>query len=203
MTETFCDAMTGGIGSGKSTVSSKFQTLGVPIVDADIISRALVKPGMPCLEAIIKEFGVNILDKNKKLDRAKLSNIIFNDLNSRNALESILHPAIYEDIERQILDIEYSYCLVIIPLLIETQAMNKFDRILVIDISEEIQIKRTMERDKKSIKQTMNSIKSQINREQRLKYADDVITNNTKTEDLDKVVYTLHQKYLNLAKTKY
>lgn len=194
-------ALTGGIGSGKSTISAKFERLGVPVIDSDVISRKVVQSDKPCLKKITNEFGNTILDEENKLDREKLRNIIFNDLQAKDKLENILHPAIYEEIEKQAADVDYPYCLIVIPLLIETQAMSKFDRILVVDIPKETQLQRTVERDNKSAKNIMNIIRSQTSREQRLKFADDVINNDTRIEDLDKSIEILHDKYLKLAKT--
>ena len=195
-------ALTGGIGSGKSTISAKFERLGVPVIDSDVVSRKVVQPNEPCLKKITNQFGKTILDEENKLDREKLRNIIFNDSQAKDKLENILHPAIYEEIEKQAADVDYPYCLIVIPLLIETQAMGKFDRVLVVDIPEETQLQRTVERDNKPAESIMDIIKSQTSREQRLKFADDVINNDTRVEDLDKPIQTLHDKYLKLAKTQ-
>lgn len=200
MTKTLRVALTGGIGSGKSTVSSKFKALGAPVIDSDVISRIIVKPGKPCLKAIIDEFGEGLLDIKGELDRHKLRNIIFNDLQAKNKLEDILHPAIYQEIDREVSNIDYPYCLVAIPLLIETQATDKFDRILLVDVPEEIQLTRASERDKTSIKFISEIIKNQASRDQRQNYADDIIDNSVKVEELSDVVEKLHNKYLRLSK---
>jgi dephospho-CoA kinase len=192
-------ALTGGIGTGKSTVASTFQALGVPIIDSDIISRAIVKPGSASLEAITKEFGNDVLCSDGRLNRSKLRDIVFDNLESKKKLEEILHPVIYREIEDQINSVKYPYCLIVIPLLIETDSKDKFDRILVVDIPEDIQIKRTAERDKTTSMLIENIIKNQASREQRLKYADDVIDNNQEINDLSKTVMNLHKKYLKLS----
>lgn len=194
-------ALTGGIGSGKSTVSSIFQALGVPIVDADVISRTLVKSGRPCLNAIIDEFGEDLLDTRGEIDRNKLRTIIFNDPKAKRKLEDILHPAIYQEIEREVSNIDYPYCLVAIPLLIETQATDRFDRILLVDVPEKMQLTRASERDKTSRKFISEIIKNQASREQRLKHADDIIDNSVKIEELNDVVEKLHNQYLKLSET--
>jgi dephospho-CoA kinase len=192
-------ALTGGIGSGKSTVASKFQQLGVPVIDTDVISRNIVKPGKTCLKTIIHEFGADLLTNEGTLDRGKLSNIIFNDEDSKKMLEEILHPVIYQEINEQISTVDYPYCLIVIPLLIETQAMDRYDRILLVDIPEHIQIKRATERDNTSTQIVEKIIKNQANRKQRLRYANDIIDNSVKIEELNKAVHRLHDKYLELS----
>ena len=199
MTKTLRVALTGGIGSGKSTVALKFQALGTPVIDSDVISRTIVKSGKPCLNAIIDEFGEDLLDVKGELDRNKLRTIIFNDPDAKGKLEDILHPAIYQEIERQVSNIDYPYCLVAIPLLIETQAIDKFDRILLVDVPEEIQLTRASARDKTSIKSISEIIKNQASRDQRLKYADDIIDNSVKIEELNDVIEKLHNQYLKLS----
>jgi dephospho-CoA kinase len=199
MPKTLRVALTGGIGSGKSTVSSIFQALGVPIIDADVISRSIVQPGKPCLNAIIDEFGEELLNTRDELDRNKLRTIIFNDSEAKRKLEDILHPAIYQEIDRQVSNIDYPYCLIAIPLLIETQATDKFGRILLVDVPEEIQLTRASERDKTSIRSISEIINKQASREQRLKYADDIIDNSVKIEELNDVVEKLHNQYLKLS----
>ncbi len=192
-------ALTGGIGSGKSTVSSKFHELGVPIIDSDEISRDIVKPDKPGLKLIIEEFGTKILTDAGTLDRKKLRNIIFNDDNAKNKLEKILHPVIYKEIEKQISKVNYPYCITVIPLLIETQAMNLFDRVIVVETIENIQLQRASRRDATSSENIEKIIKSQASKEERLKYADDVINNDLTIQELDKTVLELHEKYLKLS----
>jgi dephospho-CoA kinase len=191
-------ALTGGIASGKSTIATKFQGLGAPIIDSDVISRNIVEPDKPCFKAIINEFGSGLLTCEGSIDREKLRNIIFDSKEAKKKLEDILHPAIYQEIENQVSQITYPYCLIVIPLLIETQAMNRFDRILVVDTTENLQIKRAKNRDASSIQILEKIIASQAKREQRLKYADDIIDNNVKIEDLNEAVLNLHKKYLTL-----
>ncbi len=192
-------ALTGGIGCGKSTVADKFQDIGTPIIDSDVISRDIVKPGTACLDTITSEFGLDILTSKGTLDRDKLRNIIFNDDAARIKLEDILHPAIYQEIEVQVSKVKYPYCLIVIPLLVETQAMDRFDRILLVDAEKYLQIKRATNRDKTPVHVVEKIINSQAKRSQRLKYADDIIDNNVTIEELNEVVLKLHEKYLELS----
>jgi len=194
-------AITGGIGSGKSTVSSIFQSIGVPVIDTDNISRTLVKSGEPCLDAIIDEFGEDLLVSTGEIDRHKLRTIIFNDSEAKKKLEDILHTEIYQEIERLASNIDHPYCLVAVPLLVETQATEKFDRILLVDVPEEIQLTRASKRDKASKKSISDIINTQASRAQRLKYADDIIDNNVNIEELKGAVVKLHDQYLKLAKS--
>ncbi len=199
MTKTMRVALTGGIGSGKSTVAFIFQKLGTPVIDSDVISRTIVKPGKPCLKAITEAFSKDLLNDIGELDRHKLRNIIFDDLEAKRKLEEILHPVIYREIEKEVSKVDYPYCLVAIPLLIEAQATDKFDRILLVDIPEETQLIRASKRDNASMKLISKIIKNQATREQRLKYADDIIDNSVKIEDLSNAVNNLHSKYLKLS----
>ena len=199
MASVFRVALTGGIGSGKTTVANKFEQLGVPVIDSDIISREIVEPGQSCLNKIIQHFGDELLTKEKVLNREKLRNIIFNDDKAKEKLEEILHPSIYEEIDKKISKIDYPYCLVVIPLLIETNAMGYFNRILVVDTAETMQIHRAQQRDNASEENIEKIIKSQVSREQRLKHADDIIENNLSIEELNNSVVELHKKYINLA----
>lgn len=156
-------------------------------------------PGKPCLKNIIDEFGSTLLNDKGELDRHKLRNIIFNDSEAKTKLEELLHPVIYQEIERAASSIDYPYCLIAIPLLIETQATEKFDRILLVDLPEAVQLARASDRDNTSIDLISEIIKNQASREQRLKYADDIIDNSVKIEELTNAVQKLHNKYLKLA----
>ncbi len=191
--------LTGGIGSGKSTVASKFQDLGVPVIDADKISRDIVETNKPCLNNIVDEFGEDILTTKGILDRNKLRKIIFNNDAAKKKLEEILHPVIYQEIDKQITKVHYPYCLIVVPLIIETQATDRFDRILVVDTLETTQLERASSRDKASFDDIKKIIKNQANHELRLKLADDIIDNNLTIEELNEAVLILHEKYLKLS----
>lgn len=192
-------ALTGGIGSGKTTVARKFEALGVPIIDSDIIARDIVKPGQPCLKKIFENFGGQIQNRDGTLDREKLREIIFNDNKAKEKLEKILHPEIYQEIENQISKINYPYCLIVLPLLIETGATDHFDRVLVLDTTESVQMERACQRDNTSRENIEKIIKSQVNRKERLKYADEIIENNHSIEELNDSINKLHEKYINLS----
>jgi dephospho-CoA kinase len=192
-------ALTGGIGSGKSTVTSIFEQLGVPVIDSDIISRDIVKPGSICLNKIIQEFSKNILTDNGTLDRKKLRSIVFNNNEKRRKLENILHPAIFEEIDNQVNKVDFPYCLIVIPLLTETNMMDNFDRVLVIDVPENVQLQRASQRDNTSIENIEKILKSQSSRQQRLQFADDVIDNNLTLDKLRDEVSDLHKKFIALS----
>lgn len=192
-------ALTGGIGSGKSTVSDEFSRLGVPIVDADIIARQIVEPGTIALQAIAKHFGSSILLADGILDRKKLRESIFNQPNEKQWLNSLLHPQIQLETSRQIATIKTSYILWVVPLLIENNLYSRANRILVVDVSPNTQLQRTMVRDNTSLHQAKQILAAQTSREMRLSLADDVLNNDGSTTELITKIKQLHQKYLNLV----
>lgn len=195
--------LTGGIGSGKTAVSNSFTALGAPVIDADKIARDLVEPGKPAYQAIVKKFGVSFLKKSGQLNRPKLRQRVFAHPNERLWLEALLHPLIREETIRRVTALKTSYCLIVVPLLIETytQSLAKeiIDRILVIDIPLDVQIKRVMMRDKISEDEAKAIINTQVNRQERLQWADDVIENKGSLVQLRDQVAALHEKYLKLA----
>jgi dephospho-CoA kinase len=201
MTRPYRVGMTGGIGSGKSVVAAMFAGLGTPVIDADIVSRELTgKPGT-VLQKIVDVFGRDILDASTgRLDRGLLRARVFSDNDARHVLEEILHPQIYETMECMYRDIDAPYCIFCIPLLLETDACSKFDRILVIDCPLSMQIERTSERDSISRLTVENIIKTQVSRETRLNAADDIILNDSNLENLQARVIALHNMYLKLVK---
>tara|TARA_B100000678_G_scaffold167602_1_gene139998 strand:- start:198 stop:812 length:615 start_codon:yes stop_codon:yes gene_type:complete len=192
-------ALTGGIGSGKTSIASIFKSLGVPIIDSDTISKEIILPGKPCFKDIVNEFGEEILTNKGTIDRYKLRDIIFNNDKARIKLENIIHPVVFKNIDTEISLINYPYCLVIIPLLIETKSTEKFDRILVIDALESLQFERIVKRDDISPILIKKIIKTQAKRKERLRYANDIIVNNDTIMNLNKSINTLHKKYLGLS----
>ena len=192
--------LTGGIGSGKSTVATLFKNLGIPVYDTDIIAHELIEPGQPALEQIVSTFGKDILDASGHLDRQQLKQRIFASDEDRARLETILHPRIRESLLSKIKNCRASYCVAVIPLLVEKQWQQMVDRVLVVDVSEATQIRRTQQRDQINESIVKRIIASQASRAQRLAIADDVIDNNHAPEKLQAQVQQLHQEYLALAK---
>jgi dephospho-CoA kinase len=194
--------LTGGIASGKSTVTQRFAELGVPVIDADVAARIVVEPGKPGLEQVVRRFGVGVLDTSGNLDRPTLRALIFNDPASRQALDAILHPLIRVEMEQQAARATGPYLVMAIPLLIEGgRAHERVDRVLVVDVDEAMQLKRLQARDGSSPSQARAILTSQASREGRLAAADDVLRNSGTVADLRQAVDRLHEKYLHLAQT--
>lgn len=191
--------LTGGIGSGKSTAAAFFAEQGVSIIDADLVAREITLPEKPAYLKIIEHFGPAVLLKDETLDRKKLRQIIFTYPNERLWLENLLHPLIREEIENQIQFSISPYCIIAIPLLIETLPYPFIDRILVVDAPESQQIERVALRDHQSFSEIQTILKTQSSRKLRLKKADDVIENNGTLEDLKLQVKKWHQTYLELC----
>lgn len=189
--------LTGGIGSGKTAVSDTFKSLGIDIVDADVSSRRVVEKGQPALDDIQAHFGDDILDSENNLDRAKLREIIFKNPQERVWLEKLLHPKIAEHIKDQLESSNSPYCLLVSPLLLETEQKSYCSFVLVVDVPEESQIARTAKRDGVSEEQVKNIISAQIDREKRLEQADEIIINDGSMEELKEKVMVLHTKYLS------
>ncbi|MDH2997836.1 dephospho-CoA kinase [Pasteurellaceae bacterium LFhippo2] len=198
--------LTGGIGSGKSTVANLFEKLGVPIIDADIVARQVVEKGSPLLAQIADYFGSQILTENGALDRTALRQIVFADPVKKEWLNNLLHPAIREEMLKQLNSVTPPYALWVVPLLIENKLTEFCDRVLVVDVLPEIQLERTLKRDNSNEETIKNIIKAQVDRSTRLSYADDIIENNQPLEQglalLEQQVNQLHQTYLTLAKQK-
>ena len=191
--------LTGGVGSGKTTVTRHFSSLGVPVIDADELARQLVEKGQPAYEAIVEEFGSDVLSADKTIDRPKLRRMIFSNSNNRVILESILHPLVRQEIQAQIQNITSPYCIVAIPLLIETGQTDIVDRILVVNAPKKDQIHRTVARDGVTDKEVEAIITAQVGSDIRLSMADDILDNDAGLDDIFPKVETLHQKYLELA----
>ncbi|CNE69851.1 dephospho-CoA kinase [Yersinia nurmii] len=196
---TYIVALTGGIGSGKSTVANAFADLGVPLVDADIIARQIVEPGMPALNEIKARYGYTILLADGSLNRAKLREKIFSDPMEKNWLNALLHPLIQQETQRQLAAAKAPYVLWVVPLLVENNLSHRADRVLVVDVTPEIQLRRTMARDGISRQQAEHILASQATRQQRLVCADDIIDNSGDPSTIPPLVASLHHRYLRLA----
>ncbi|EPV3838781.1 dephospho-CoA kinase [Morganella morganii] len=193
-------ALTGGIGSGKSTVADMFARLGVPVTDADIIARQVVEPGTPALQAIAEHFGPRILSADGTLDRAALRREIFADPEEKAWLNQLLHPLIHQETRRQLNNVTAPYALWVVPLLVENNLAPLADRVLVVDVYPHEQIARTMRRDGVSGEHAKNILWAQASREQRLSVADDILTNHDNDEPLMPRVLALHEHYTALAR---
>jgi dephospho-CoA kinase len=187
--------LTGGIATGKTTVSNLFAELGVPIIDADLIAHALVKPGQPALELIRQSFGTEIMNDKGELNRARLRQYIFAEKKRRLRLEEILHPRIREVMQEKVAALSTLYCVLSIPLLLETQYQVNVDRVLVIDCPANLQRLRLLSRPGLSEVEIEQMIKAQATREARLAIANDVIYNHSDLETLQQQVLVLHQQY--------
>jgi len=190
--------LTGGIGSGKSTVTALFSQLNIPIIDADIIAHQLVQPYQPALLKLQQVFGDAIINADNTLDRAYLRDIVFTDKEKKIKLESILHPLIFQQMQLEYEQQNSAYVILSIPLLIETKMTSFVDRILVIDCAVETQIKRVKQRDNLSNERILSIISIQASRKQRLSHADDIIDNSNSTSQLAEQVKKLHNHYINL-----
>lgn len=178
--------LTGGIATGKSTVTKMLIELGIPVIDADKIAREVVEPNKKAYEQIVAHFGEDILLPDRTLNRKKLGSIIFNDEAERKVLNQIVHPAIHEEMERQrkeYLEQGKETIVFDIPLLFEGQTQMKFDKTLLVAVSEEVQFKRLLERDQMGEEDARSRIKSQIPISEKIPLADEVIDNNGTREE--------------------
>lgn len=198
----FIVGLTGGIGSGKSQVASRFASVGIHIVNADLIARAIVTPNSPALAAITAHFGAELLDADGGLNRRKLRDIIFNSPAEKHWLESLLHPLINAEIRAQLAAATSPYCILESPLLLETQQHLLVDRILVVDASEALQIERACARDNNTETQIRAIMASQLDRQARCAAAQDIIHNHGSLAELNQQVDKLHRFYLTLAHNK-
>ena len=195
----FIVGLTGGIGSGKTTVANLFAKHGITLVDADIVARQVVQPDSRGLRAISAHFGPTILLPNGELDRAKLREQIFSTPSEREWLNQLLHPMIREEMLTQVANADSTYVILVAPLLFENGLDRLVNRTLLVDISPELQIQRTSERDNVSSEQVNNIINSQWSRADKLAKADDIIDNQGQISALECAVLALHQKYLQLS----
>ena len=192
-------ALTGGIASGKTTVADLFAARGVPVIDTDAIARDVVEPGTPALAAVVEAFGIEVLGADGRLDRRRMRERIFSDAGARRRLEGILHPAIRAEMARRSLAAGGPYQVLVIPLLAEGGRRDHVDRVLLVDVPEELQVERLMLRDGVSREQATASLGAQAGRAARLAIADDVIVNTGRADDLDHEVTALDVKYRKLA----
>lgn len=191
--------LTGGIGSGKSTIAQAFQERGIVTIDADETAREMVEPGKPALQAVIKRFGETIVKTDGTLKRNKLSEIIFQHPDERDWLNALLHPLIKERMLKQADLAAGPYVILCVPLLLESGWEAMFDRILVIDIDEITQCQRACSRDKKTSEQIKKIMASQLSRSARLEAADDKIDNHGTIFDVKKQINYFHQLYTKMA----
>lgn len=198
----FILGITGGIGSGKTAVSDRFENLGINVVDADLCSRVVVEKGRPALDKIVEHFGPSILTAEGELNRAALRTKIFSNADDKKWLESLLHPLIAEEVFSQLAAAKSDYVILASPLLIESQQNFICDKVLVVDVPVDIQIERTCARDANDEAQVRNIIASQAPRESRLAAASEVIENTQGFEHLDQEVFRLHKAYVQLALAK-
>lgn len=198
--------LTGGIGSGKSTIADLFAEQGVPLIDADVVARQVVEKGSPLLAQIHARFGDTVLTEEGELNRTQLRHIVFADEQEKNWLNGLLHPAIRTEMLHRLSACKADYVLWVVPLLIENNLTEFCDRVLVVDVSPEIQLERATARDKSREETIKSIIKAQVSRETRLTHADDVIDNSLplaeNVENLRRQVAKLHHRYLALAQQK-
>ncbi len=191
--------LTGGIGSGKTTVANLFAKKGIAIIDTDEIARQVVNKGTKAYNEIVKKFGKEILIEDESLNRAKLREIIFNNPKDKLWLENLLHPMIRDESNKQALAAKSPYSIIVIPLLAETEPNPVINRVLLVDATTEEQEKRSQKRDKLSKDKINAIIESQATRDQRIKIADDIINNLGNINDLIPQVEKLHKFYLSIA----
>jgi dephospho-CoA kinase len=193
--------LTGGIGSGKSTIASLFAMRGVPIIDTDEIARNLTEPGQEAFSEIVRIFGDSIMDKDRRIDRDKLRERVFENPEDRQNLENILHPRIRIKVQEKLAALVAPYAIVVVPLLIESGFTDLVDRVLVVDTFENVQLQRTAARTGLSESEIRKIMAAQASRAQRLQLANDVIENNADRKRLETEVERAHQWYQSLATT--
>lgn len=192
-------ALTGGIASGKTTVANLFAGLGVPVIDTDVIARAVVEPGQPALAAVVAAFGRDVLDADGRLDRRRMRERIFSDREAQRRLEAILHPAIRSAMERQSREAGGVYQVLVVPLLTEGGRRDHVDRVLLVDVPEAVQVERLISRDGVTHEQAQAALSAQASRAARLAWADDVVANTGRIDDLRTRIVELDALYRRLA----
>lgn len=197
--EKFIVGLTGGIGCGKTTVTDLFATKGIDIVDADLVAREVVVPGSHGLNELVRQFDKSILNANNELDRAALRTLIFADSKAKELVNQILHPLIRINMMNQLINTKSQYCILSAPLLFENNLQTIVNRTLVVDILESLQVERALARDGGNEDTIKSIIRSQVSREQRLAFADDIIDNSDSQSALIPQVDALHLKYKVLS----
>ena len=197
----FIVGITGGIGSGKSAVTERFEQLGITVVDADLAARVIVEPGRPALTAIAEHFGEDIIQADGNLDRAALRQRVFSADQERLWLEQLTHPLIGQEIIDQMAASTSPYTILSSPLLLETSQKDLAACVVVVDVPEDLQLQRTMQRDDNDAAQVKRIMAAQMQREERLARADIVIDNSRSLQELDAVVEELHKEFLLRAET--
>lgn len=198
----FIVGLTGGIGSGKTTVANQFAALGIQLVDADVVAREVVAPGSAALQAICSHFGVEVLLADGSLNRALLREKVFSNPNDKQWLNQLLHPLIRAQMLQQLAAATSTYVLLVAPLLLENGLQSLVDQVLVVDVSPETQLQRTIARDKVPASQVEAIMASQCTPEQRRAGATQLLDNDLPLSGLPERVAALHQLYLALAAEK-
>ena len=197
---TFVVGLTGGIGSGKSVVADLFARRGVTVVDTDAIAHELTAPGGGAIEAIHASFGSDFITREGALDRARMRALVFGDPQSKRRLERILHPRIRAESAARIAVADSPYAILVVPLLVEAGAdRTRYQRVIVVDCDENVQIERVMRRSQLADDEVRRIMASQVGRQERLDAADDVVDNSEGLDDLEPQVERLHRHYLALA----
>lgn len=204
--------LTGGIGSGKTEVSTCFAQQNIPIIDTDVIAHELVIPGSAALKEIQQHFGMSVINHDHTLNRHKLAQIVFNHPAQKTTLEAILHPRINNEIKQRLRRLAELipppvYAIIVIPLLVESMKKNPgensllqmIDRILLVDTPEDMQIARVQQRDQRSPQAIQQILNTQATRNERLAKADDIVHNDGDLLQLNRQIRVLHRKYLQLA----
>jgi dephospho-CoA kinase len=194
--------ITGGIGSGKSTVAEYFRRLGVPVIDADLITRELTRPGHPVYQRVIERFGCGIIGNNGQLERRKLRGVVFQNSKARKDLERIIHPEVWTEIFKQLEAFDSAYTLVVVPLMVESDRVNIFDRVIVVDCDEKNQIERVVRRDGCTEDEVKAIIRVQAPHQARLAIATDIIHNTGDVAKLELDVKQLHNQFVGFAMGK-
>ena len=191
--------LTGGIGSGKSVAGDFFIELGIDVIDADHVSKNILDDNESAKKLFLEHFGEKFIDKNNNVDRALLRDEIFKNEDKKEALESIIHPLVREEIFNFIENSNSVYKIIMVPLIYETNSQDFYDKIVVVDCKEENQIIRASKRDNKTKNDIINIMKNQASSDERMSIADEVIKNDSSLDDLKKQVIKVHQKLLGIS----